>query len=136
MTDIFLTGRGNLGVDQPAPPGVPAVPQYDGTDQGLTATVNRLVDVVNRITGNVPKKTNTNGPGIKTNPNKKSGPGKNTQDKKDQDKKDKPRFTELTRNTETVTVTDPVSGATLTYQQITKLVMQDSVTGEQWEWNL
>ena len=137
MTDIFLIGRAGPGTNQPGPPSLPTVPQFDGTDQGLKTTVDRLVDTVNKLTGNYHKSgNNTGGAKLKTNPSKK-GPGKNTEKKAKEDKsKDKQRFTELSRNTENVTVTDPVSGASLTYQQITKLTMQDTVTGEIWEWNL
>jgi hypothetical protein len=45
-------------------------------------------------------------------------------------------FVEVSRRTKEVTVKDDVSGATLTYTQITQLILQDTHTGEFWKWNL
>lgn len=120
----FLSGDQGASTDQPAAPFMPAVPVYDGTTDGLTATVGALVDAVNRLTGNGPPTNNI----IKPQP----GTTKPSNQKKE---KGKPgRFTEVSRTTKSVTVTDPVSGASLTYDDIVGLKFKDNVTGETWEW--
>lgn len=122
----FLSGDQGQSTDQPAAPFLPAIPVYDGTTDGLTATMGALIDAVNRLTGNGPPTNNI----IRPQP----GTTKPTNQKKE---KGKPgRFTEVSRQKTPITVTDPNSGASLTYNQITKLTMKDNVTGETWEWRL
>jgi hypothetical protein len=123
----FLTGDQGQSTDQPLAPLIPAVPVYDGTPEGLVATVGAMVEAVNRLTGNGPPDNNTD-------PNKSFSFKVKQQSKKDAKKKNKQRFVEVARSLKEVTVTDPNSGASVTYEDIVKLTMQDTVTGETWEW--
>jgi hypothetical protein len=130
MADIFLTGDQGQSTDQPGAPLVPSIPALDGTQAGLEATVSIMATAVRLLAGQIPRTNNTGGGGVKTQQ------GKNPQDQKPKPKAPVPRFIEFSRRTEKVTVTDPVSGAFLTYNQITNLVMQDTVTKETWDWKL
>jgi hypothetical protein len=116
---IFLTGSQGQGTDQPTTPTLMAVPEVDGTSQGLENTVAALVYNVRQLSGQKPD-TGSNSASTKKQPTKgQTG-----------------RFVEISRATQSVTVSDPTSGASVTFEQITQLVMQDTVTGEQWTWNL
>lgn len=125
----FLSGDQGQSTDQPAAPFMPAIPVYDGTTDGLTATMAALTDAVNRLTGNGPPPNNSRGNvslfKTKQDPNTK----------KKQDKGKLGRFIEVSRTKTPTTVTDPNSGASVTFNQITQLKFRDNVTGETWEWN-
>jgi hypothetical protein len=99
----------------------------------MVDTVNALTETVRRLAGHVPGVNN------KSNPTTDSASGRGPGSKTQKTKKPNPtagRFTEVSRATQQVIVRDTASGASLIYTQITKLVMQDTVTGEKWEWNL
>src|SRR5579863_8869061 len=121
MATEFLTGTQNLGTEQPGSPSVQSIPSLDGTQQGMTDTVNALVNTVRALAGHQPA------------PNNKSQPGtKNDQQKK---KNNRARFSELSRTTQTVKISNPDDPTQFVMvKQITKLVMQDNVTKETWEW--
>lgn len=118
MAGLFQAANG--ASSQPSSPALEAIP--DLTPDNMFHTVNALVQTVRHLSGQTPEPSNKSVPGSKSS-------GANKKDKK-------VRFSEQSRQTEDVTVTDSDSGATLTYTQITKLVMQDSVTGETWTWTL
>jgi len=116
MSDVFLTGTQNQGTDQPAAPQLPAIPNNDGTQQGLQNTVDSLVHAVNRLSGHQPSTNNT---------------------QPSQKKDGKARFAEISRVTQTVKIKNPDDATQFVMvKQITKLVMQDTVTKEQWVWTL
>ena len=121
MSDVFLTGTQNPGTqnpgtNQPAAPQLPAIPNYDGTQQGLQNTVDSLVHAVNRLSGHQPSTNNT---------------------QPSQKKDGKARFAEISRVTQTVKIKNPDDATQFVMvKQITKLVMQDTVTKEQWVWTL
>jgi len=136
---IFLTGDQGQSTDQPAAPQLPAIPTYDGTPEGMASTMNALVEVTRRLAGQVPSPNNENQGGgrpVFQSPKQQPSNTPNPQDKKTQPKGQTGRFTEQSRTKSSVTVKDSNSGASLTYQQITGLVMKDNVTGELWEWKL
>jgi hypothetical protein len=136
---IFLTGDQGQSTDQPAAPQLPAIPAYDGTPEGLASTMSALVETTRRLAGQIPFPNNENQGGGRNSfqsPKQQFSNKPNPQDKKPQQKGQTGRFTEQSRTKSTVTVKDSNSGATLTYQQITGLVMKDNVTGETWEWKL
>ena len=128
MTTPYLTGdqgqsTEQAGGAQPTVPTSPSLPALDGTQQGMDAAVFALLQAVGqlqdqqRITDvNVHNLTEQGGAG---GTKKKVG-----------------KYTEISRSTEDVTVTDPNTGATLTYTQITQLVMRDTETNELWTWKL
>ena len=129
MTNVFLTGSPSQGTDQPAGPAVPAIPTFDGTPDGLDSTVNSLVDAVRLLSGQRPfpnnQDTQNNGPGNSGSNSAKAKQGNND------------RFTEISRQTQDVKVTNPSDSTQyVMVRQITKLVMQDTVTKEQWIWTL
>ena len=116
MSDVFLTGTQNQGTDQPGPPTIPAIASFDGTQAGLNNTVNDLVQAVNRLSGHQPSTNNT---------------------QPSQKKDGKARFAEISRVTQTVKIKNPDDATQFVMvKQITKLVMQDTVTKEQWVWTL
>lgn len=122
MGDIFLTGsqgQATSSVAAVAAPTLISIPDYDGTQQGLINVVQALVNNVRQLGGQQPDPQNSSS--TSSNPSKKKGQG---------------RFQEINRKTEKVTITDPDSGASLTYNQITLLTLQDTVTKEQWTWQL
>ena len=127
MSDVFLTGTQNPGTNQPgtnqpAAPQLPAIPNYDGTQQGLQNTVDSLVHAVNRLAGHQPGTNNTS---------------QQSQPKQDNKNKNKARFSEVSRITQTVKIKNPDDATQFVMvKQITKLVMQDTVTKEQWVWTL
>ncbi len=124
MSDIFLTGTQNQGTDQPGPPTIPAIASFDGTQAGLNNTVNDLVQAVNRLAGHTSGANNTS---------PQSQP-KQSQPKK---KAATARFSEVSRITQTVKISNPDDDTQFVMvKQITKLVMQDNVTKEQWVWTL
>ena len=130
MGDIFLTGDQGQSTDQPGSPALQSIPNLDGTAQGLYSTVDALVNTVRALAGQGPDPNNASRGSSKTAP-------KNNQKNNQKDnQKNTARFIEKSRTTQQVTVKDTSSGATLTYTQITQLVMQDTVTGETWQWNL
>lgn len=128
MSSVFLTGTAGQSTDQPGAPTLPAIPDLDGSDQGLQSTVQALVDNVRTLSNQIPGNNNT--------VNQSSGTTTKQQTNAQKKQSQIARFTELSRQTQQVTVTDPSSGASLTYTQITQLVMQDNVTKELWTWNL
>jgi hypothetical protein len=123
MVGLFQAANG--ASSQPSSPSLEAIP--DLTPDNMYATVNALVQTVRHLSGQTPEPS-------RSNPVSKSGSSNKTANATKKDKK--VRFSEQSRQTEDVTITDRDSGATLTYTQITKLVMQDSVTGETWTWTL
>lgn len=120
MSDVFLTGTQNPGTIQPAAPQLPAIPNFDGTQQGMQNTLDNLVQAVNRLAGHQPGTNNTS-----------------PQSQPKQDKKKNARFSEVSRTTQTVKIKNPDDDTQFVMvKQITKLVMQDNVTKEQWTWTL
>lgn len=125
MASSFLTGTPGQGTGQPDAPALPAIPDLDGTAAGLNSTVQALADTVRILSGQNPSPNNLQGLKVKSNKsNKKKDPNNSA------------RFVEKSRQTKSVTVSDPVSGASVTFNQITQLVMQDTITQELWTWNL
>lgn len=130
MTDVFLTGRPGQSTDQPGAPQLPAIPSYDGTDAGLQGTLDALVTATRAMAGQNPAANNkgntspqgsgSNGMKSPTNNKKKDGGG---------------RFSEVSRVTKKVKISNPDDDTQyVMVEQITKLVMQDNVTKEQWVW--
>lgn len=122
MGDIFLTGTQNQSTNQPSAPVLQGIPELDGTSQGLENTVAALINNVRALSGQV-----------STNANNLSPQQSSTQSSK---KTKLGSFVEISRQTQSVTITDPNSGASVTFKQITQLVLQDTVTQETWTWNL
>jgi len=114
MAEVFLTGTQNQGTDQPAAPTLTPIPTPDGTLQGMENIVQALTQNARALSGQLPAYSNSN-----SKKNATAG-----------------RWVELSRQTKEVTITDQDSGASVTFEQITQLVMQDTVTKEKWTWNL
>ncbi len=119
MGAVFLTGTQNQGTNTPAAPQLPSIPSYDGTQRGLQDTLDMLSQSVNRLSGHLPGANN-----------------KQSQSTPNRHKK-KARFSEVTRTTQEVKIKNPDDPTQfVVVKQITKLVMQDNVTKEQWVWTL
>jgi len=127
MADVFLTGGVGQSTNQPGSPALQSIPELDGTQDGLTATVAALVQTVRALAGQSPAQNNTRG---------QNGPKPNPKKDDQKPKQNTGRFIETNRQTNSVTVSDPSSGASVTFKQITQLTMQDTVTRETWTWNL
>jgi len=100
---------------QPQPVNLPSVsPVTNPTPGNLQNAVNQLRTIVNYISG----RQGPRGPqGASNAPSKPA------------------RWQEFHRTEEPVTITDPTSGASVTFSRINQLVMHDQVTGESWTWN-
>ena len=103
---------------QPHPINLPAIPPVTNPSlQVLANAVNAIRTVVMYLSGQQP----TQGGGrIESPKNKEPKPT---------------RWIEASRRTEDVTITDPNSGASITFTRINQLTMHDHITGEAWTWN-
>lgn len=132
MTNVFLTG-GQAAIDQPNAPIFPAIPSLDGTQQGMENTINALATAVKTLTGQNPSKSS---PPQNQNQNQNRNPNRN-QNPNRNNKQPNNIFTEVTRLTSDVKITNPDDNTQFVMvKQITKLVMQNNVTKEQWVWTL
>jgi hypothetical protein len=130
MSDIFLTGDAGQSTNQPGAPSLPAIPSLDGTSQGMEAAVGALVHVTRQLAGQQPAQNSTARPG---SPAGSNAPKSNISDPKS----NKARWEELSRTNNTVKISNPDDTTQFVMvKQITKLVMKDNVTGEQWVWTL
>jgi hypothetical protein len=134
MGDLFLTGTQGQATDQPAAPTLMQIPAPDGTQAGTEAALTALTNNVNALSGVGPRNSNAD---IQPFLSPGKGPSKTQQNSKDNKKKNQnsARFIEVSRQTKETTITDPNSGASVTFTDITQLIMQDTVTKEQWVWN-
>jgi hypothetical protein len=105
----------NVNPQPPVPsakaPTLPTVPNASDLNSALQA-IKVLTQIVRQLAGQIPR----NNININTNPG---------------------GFTELIqyRTYQNQTVTDPSSGASVTFRQITGMVFQDPTTGGYWSWN-
>lgn len=129
MTDVFLSGRPGQSTNQPGPPQLPAIPSYDGTPGSLQGTIDALVTATRAMAGQNVAANN------KGNTSQQSGnTAKSTTNSKKKDGGG--RFTEVSRVTKTVKISNPDDDTQyVMVEQITKLIMQDNVTKEQWVWS-
>lgn len=101
--------------NQPAPVNLPAIPPAGNTIASLQATVNIMRQVIMLLAG------------------QQGSPGQNGTSATPP----KPaRWTEQSRQTETVRIFDPNDKSVFVdVERINKLIMHDGVTGESWTWN-
>ncbi len=134
MADIFLTGTQNLGTDQPEI-SVPTIPPWDGTAAGTGAVLEAMTAAIQVLSNQLPQANN-----LDTGAGGKFG-FKLKQDKKNNQTRkkggQKPRWVEVARTTKDKKIyssQDPT--VFVKVREIITLTMQDTVTGEQWEWHL
>jgi hypothetical protein len=114
--------------NQPSGPALQAIPELQQSMEGMYNTVAALVQVVRGLSGQTPKQSSAIPKGSKANTSK-------TQ--QTQKKENTGRWSEASRVTSTVKITNPNDDTQyVMVNQITQLIMVDSVTGEQWVWNL
>ena len=104
---------------QPSPVALPSVaPVINPTPQNLQQAVNQLIQIIQLIGGQ--QRGAAGSFGSKQAPPQKPKPN---------------RWQEFHRVEEQVTVKDPNSEATITFNRLNQLVMHDQVTGESWTWD-
>lgn len=105
-------------ITQPAPVNLPSIPPAGPTIASLLATVNAMRQTIIFITG----QRGSRGPQGAQGASAKKGPPS--------------RWTENVRVVETVRIFDPNDKSVFVdVERINKLVMNDQVTGEKWEWD-
>jgi len=111
---------------QPSGPALQAIPDMERSIESLYNTVAALVQNVRHLSGQSPAPPKT--------PPKPNAPKPQQEKSK---KQANGRFSEVTRATQTVKIENPQDSTQyVMVKQITRLVLQDNVTGETWEWTL
>lgn len=118
----------NVPLKQPPPVQLPSIPVPTANLQSLLATVQVLKKIVERLAGQIqttpPGQVGAVTPRVQTTP--AGGAGSNRGGTS-------ARWTVVDQQTEKVKVTNPQdSSQFVIVQRTTRLVLQDSVTGEQW----
>jgi hypothetical protein len=117
-----------MSQNQPSGPSLQAIPELEQSMDGMYSTVSALVQTVRALAGQTPRQSSGARPAQKSNTSK-------TQ--QTQKKENTGRFTEQSRVTSTVKITNPQDDTQyVMVKQITQLIMVDNVTGEQWVWTL
>ena len=116
------------GDNQPQGPSLQAIPELQNSMEGLYSTVSALVQNVRGLSGQTPRQSS---------PPRKNSSSNTPKTQQIPKKENTGRFTEAVRVTQTVKITNPQDNTQyVMVKQITQLIMQDNVTGEQWVWKL
>ncbi len=112
-------------IPQPTPSALPAIPPVQAGDwQSVIDAINALALGYQLLSGQVPP------PGDPGQPGQPGSPGRAGKDAKTGG-----RFIELSRGTKQVRITNPDDDSQFVdVEIINRLVMKDTVTGEQWVW--
>lgn len=123
-----------VSVNEPInqPPGVrlPSIPQANDLQSALSA-IGAMTQLINLLTGQIVQQANRGQPGKAGQQGKPGTPAKNT----DQQNKTG-RWQEVpgSRVTQRVSMDSTDGSVTFTFNQINRVLLQDSVTGETWLW--
>ncbi len=136
-----------IQVNQPVTSSIPAIPTPGPDISSILATLNALKLAVEKLSGQSPGPNSWYGAGNALTPASSAGGGPSSgskaqqQQQQTQNNANKPqgakgRWTEISRQTATVRVTNPNDNTQyVDVLRINQLVFQDSVTGEVWTWN-
>ena len=129
-----------VSVNEPInqPPGVrlPSIPQANDLQSALSA-IGAMRELLNLLTGQTVQQRNQGQPGRAGQQGKAGKPGDPAKPNKNQDQQNKTgRWQEVpgSRVTQQVTMDSTDGSVTFTFNQINRVLLQDSVTGETWLW--
>ena len=121
------------------PPGVklPSIPQATNLASALSA-INAMTQLLNLLTGQTVQQSSRGQPGRAGSQGKQGKPGDPAKPNKNTDQQNKTgRWQEVpgSRVTQEIKMTSDDGSVTFTFNQINKVVLEDSVTGELWSWS-